>query len=383
MHSTKMENSNYPNDNGRQVVSSNASLVTSSNVASSNVSSSNVSSSNVAQPQVQMTQPSSSNVSSSNVSSSNVAQPPVQVTQSSQMQVMQPQQDTSGGGATQGAILNGFNAQNVNQFQLPFNLGDPQANLLFQQLSMAARQPMPTQQFQFNALYHPQNAMLLQSLLLGQNGITQAAVATPGIAALNPQFNANIQALAAANLPALTAMQQAPLLNPGNANSIPTATRHAPEPKPLTHRPAVGLYLDYDEQTLTGYQCLLRQQLELFEARPDEVRGSAQGRNTPISLGQVGIRCRHCAAIPKAARNRGAVYYSKTIDGLYQVAQNMSKLHLCKTCHKIPEETQKKLIKLQKVNNRASGGKEYWAEGLRVLGIYEDGSVLRFKPKNR
>jgi hypothetical protein len=143
---------------------------------------------------------------------------------------------------------------------------------------------------------------------------------------------------------------------------------------------AIPIYLDYDEEILTRYQCLLRKQIELFEAGPDDVRGSAQGRNTPIQLGQVGIRCRHCSYLPKNARARGAVYYSKTIDGLYQVAQNMGKLHFLKpTCHKIPPDTVQKLTRLHEVKNRASGGKEYWSQCLRVLGVYEDKSGLRIK----
>jgi hypothetical protein len=150
------------------------------------------------------------------------------------------------------------------------------------------------------------------------------------------------------------------------------------EPPGLTGRPPVPVYLDYDHQTLTGYQCLLRRQVELFETGPDDIRGSAQGRNTPILLGQVGIRCRHCAPLTRSARNRGAVYYSKTIAGVYQIAQNMGRLHLCNTCHKIPEDTKRQLIALQKNSNRASGGKEYWGEGLRVLGVCEDGNILRF-----
>lgn len=285
---------------------------------------------------------------------------------------------------------------------LPLNLADPQTHYLLHQLSMAGMAAtipaMQTQQVQLNGLYHPQQAALLQSLI-SQAGISQNGISQAGMATLNPHLNTNIHALAA-NLPAMaSSIQQAAQHNvtpqPGNTahqtqTTLPsTTTQSKPHPGTgasierspgLTNRPPVPVYLDYDEQTLTGYQCLLRKQLELFEAGPDEVRGSAQGRNTPISLGQVGIRCRHCASLPKAARNRGAVYYSKTIDGLYQVAQNMSKLHLCKTCHKIPEDTQRMLIKLQKVNNRASGGKEYWAEGLRVLGICEDGNILRFQP---
>jgi hypothetical protein len=160
-------------------------------------------------------------------------------------------------------------------------------------------------------------------------------------------------------------------------NSAPAPTLHS-----HANHPPVSVYLDYDQHALTEYQCLLRKQIELFEAGRNEVRGSAQGRNTPIQVGQVGIRCRHCASLPKAARNRGAVYYSKTIDGMYQVAQNMAKLHFTKKCHMIPEDTQHQLIKLQKKTNRASGGKEYWAEGIRVLGVYEDDNgVMRFRPK--
>jgi hypothetical protein len=163
-----------------------------------------------------------------------------------------------------------------------------------------------------------------------------------------------------------------------SAASIKKAS--APATKTRTSgRAPVPIYLDYDEEVLTRYQCLLRKQIELFEAGPDDVRGSAQGRNTPIHLGQVGIRCRHCACLTKNARARGAVYYSKTIDGLYQVAQNMSKLHLQKHCNLVDAYTRAELIKLHQVRNRASGGKEYWSECLRVMGVYEDKGCLRFR----
>ncbi len=57
----------------------------------------------------------------------------------------------------------------------------------------------------------------------------------------------------------------------------------------------------------------------------------------------------------------------------------MSKLHFCRTCKLIPKDLQQHLDHLQKVNRRAGGGKEYWAEGLRVLGVYEDGNTMRFR----
>eukprot|EP00934_Nitzschia_sp_Nitz4_P004038 Nitzschia sp. Nitz4//scaffold95_size97785//60021//61599//NITZ4_004672-RA/size97785-augustus-gene-0.109-mRNA-1//-1//CDS//3329560487//4028//frame0 len=159
----------------------------------------------------------------------------------------------------------------------------------------------------------------------------------------------------------------------------PAGEQNVNVPSGRKHSLPIPLFLDYDVETLTEYQCLLRQQIELFEAGPEDIKASAQGRNNPILLGQVGIRCRHCTQLPLKCRPRGAVYYSRTIDGLYQVAQNMSKLHFCKTCNQIPAETRAKLATLQKVNRRAAGGKEYWSEGLRVLGVYEDGTAMRFR----
>jgi hypothetical protein len=48
----------------------------------------------------------------------------------------------------------------------------------------------------------------------------------------------------------------------------------------------------------------------------------------------------------------------------------------------IPESTRNQLKALQSASSRASGGKEYWAEGLRVLGIVEESrGFLRFQTK--
>jgi hypothetical protein len=168
----------------------------------------------------------------------------------------------------------------------------------------------------------------------------------------------------------------------GYSGQFESSKRHNIRPAPevaVTNRPAVPIFMDCDKEVLTPYQCLLREHIELFEAGDLDIRGTAQGRNTPILLGQVGVRCRHCASLPQAARARGAVYYSQTIDGIYQVAQNMSKVHLIKRCHRVPPEVQSKLNSFRGDNQRASGGKDYWADGIRALGVYEIGRCLRFK----
>jgi hypothetical protein len=59
-----------------------------------------------------------------------------------------------------------------------------------------------------------------------------------------------------------------------------------PEGQKQQQRAAIPLYLDHDENCLTAYQCFLRKQIELFEAGPDELQGTAQGRNTPLHPGQ-------------------------------------------------------------------------------------------------
>jgi hypothetical protein len=82
----------------------------------------------------------------------------------------------------------------------------------------------------------------------------------------------------------------------------------------------VPLYLDSDEQNLSHYQCLARQQIELFETTDSEAGSSAQGRNRPIVPGQVGIRCKHCAHLPRKQRKTGSVYYPSRVRIVNRVA---------------------------------------------------------------
>jgi hypothetical protein len=117
----------------------------------------------------------------------------------------------------------------------------------------------------------------------------------------------------------------------------------------LTGRNPVPLYMSCDDDSLSAYQCTVRKQIEIFEARIEDVESNAQGRNKPITLGQVGIRCRHCTrwvysalqspccrlmistqliksfflAYSLHARNRAraSVYYPAKLLGLYQAAQ--------------------------------------------------------------
>ena len=143
----------------------------------------------------------------------------------------------------------------------------------------------------------------------------------------------------------------------------------------------IMLYLPSDDLNLSEYQCLARRQIELFAAQQIDVDSNAQGRNKPIVMGQVGIRCRHCAKLPPRHRSRGATYYPAQLKGLYQAAQNMASNHLCLHCQHIPASFRRELLALRERKSSAGGGKQYWANGARVLGVVEDESdnILRFR----
>jgi hypothetical protein len=238
----------------------------------------------------------------------------------------------------------------------------------------------------------PGQAITMQPLLLQHSGIfAPQAYQEANSNLFGPMMLPSVQIIAFqpnTNLHAIPQQQErevstgaAAVLPNGATATFPSNSTLATSPTPaLTNRSSVPLYLDFDDGTLNQYQCLLRKQIELFETKEEDIRGAAQGRNTPISIGQVGIRCRHCANLPRSARPKGSVYYSRTLEGVYQVAQNMAKVHFSgNKCAQIPVATKERLLSLQQNNKRASGGKQYWVDGLRVHGVYEDGKGLRFR----
>lgn len=74
-----------------------------------------------------------------------------------------------------------------------------------------------------------------------------------------------------------------------------------------------SMYAEKDAKSLSHYQCLVRKQIEIFEATSVDACTNAQGRNRPILPGQIGIRCRHCYKIPLKQRKTGSVYYPNRV----------------------------------------------------------------------
>ena len=163
----------------------------------------------------------------------------------------------------------------------------------------------------------------------------------------------------------------------------------------LTNRLPLCIYLTCDDDQFSPYQVLLRKQIELFEAGSLSHRelDVVQGRNKPVVLGQVGIRCMHCRHV--CPKTRGAVYYPNKLISVYQAAQNMVP-HFLQFCEYIPKDTRESLLTLSqdptasslvertgdshnKKSKKSTGGKEAWARRIQALGVYEDEHGLRFE----
>jgi hypothetical protein len=87
----------------------------------------------------------------------------------------------------------------------------------------------------------------------------------------------------------------------------------------------VSLAAADDAEVLNPLHCFVRKHVELFSADEDDIAAPCPGRKTRVMLGQVGIRCKHCAKIklPPKERVKRAVCYPPSIDGIYHSVSNM------------------------------------------------------------
>ena len=128
-----------------------------------------------------------------------------------------------------------------------------------------------------------------------------------------------------------------------------------------------------DNRKLSEMQVFLREQIEVFEASQDDVTTHTRGRNKPIRLGQVGIRCKHCAHLPVVQRQKGSTYFPATLLGLYQAAQNQLTTHMQSgLCRDMPEDVKAKFAEFQLNKVTSSGaGRPYWAHSAKKLGLVD------------
>jgi hypothetical protein len=150
--------------------------------------------------------------------------------------------------------------------------------------------------------------------------------------------------------------------------------------------PVVLAQPDADERWVSEFQRLLRQQIEVFEADDDTVMTHVRGRNKPVSFGQVGLRCKHCAYLPVSKRQKGSTYFPSNLSGVYQAAQNMSTTHIqCGLCDCMPESIKQQFVVLMNQNRLGStnhgAGRSYWSKSASSFGLVDtEHHGIRFLP---
>jgi hypothetical protein len=226
-------------------------------------------------------------------------------------------------------------------------------------------------------------AQIMQGLLehiQSQQGLSAGVVAAPESSTQYQQMQALQQ-----NLALLAARENAmrcgmTVQTAGSHQGDLPAARAAASAPPSLPSSGITMWLPDDNHQLSEYQIAVRQQLEIFEAKQEDVESNIQGRKRQVFPGQAGIRCRHCSNLPLRQRRRGAVYYPVKLSGMYQAAQNMASSHLSDSCSQIPPDLKQKLVDLRHRRDTASGGKKYWAEAGRARGLYEMEDGLRLHP---
>ena len=167
---------------------------------------------------------------------------------------------------------------------------------------------------------------LLASAMTGSNGLAAAAGGNQAAAALLlAQLNGSVAtATRNSDPPGSTSGLASIKRARDDADAEKARAIAALENKPLIPNPGlmgrdpIQLYMSCDDERLSAYHALARKHIDFFEADKDDISTNARGRNRPIVLGQVGIRCRHCSHLPPRRRQRAAMYYPFKLDLLYQ-----------------------------------------------------------------
>ncbi|GKY94725.1 hypothetical protein MPSEU_000437900 [Mayamaea pseudoterrestris] len=138
------------------------------------------------------------------------------------------------------------------------------------------------------------------------------------------------------------------------------------------------LGVEDDKYWLSELQVYLRSNFaEAFSASEDDIAVLMHGRNKPISLGQIGIRCRWCKHDSPAERGQQATSYPSLISGIYNSVQQMLRLHL-DSCLSMPHDVRDKIEYLKLSCSSRGGRKQYWIDSARRIGLTDTPTGIHF-----
>jgi hypothetical protein len=132
----------------------------------------------------------------------------------------------------------------------------------------------------------------------------------------------------------------------------------------------VLLAIPEDKDWLSDMDCFVRKNIEVFIAKQSDVENAAADRKYPIKVGQVGIRCIHCAMTSVGARS-SAVSYPYSISGIYESVRELHRMHL-ETCPNVPKDAKEASVMLGSGSASLSSVlRRYYVQAARALGLFD------------
>mmetsp|Transcript_10357 Transcript_10357/g.20809 ORF Transcript_10357/g.20809 Transcript_10357/m.20809 type:complete len:795 (+) Transcript_10357:208-2592(+) len=153
-----------------------------------------------------------------------------------------------------------------------------------------------------------------------------------------------------------------------------------------------------DEQILNPIHCFVRRNVEVFGATQADIAAPSPGRKNRVVLGQVGIRCIHCAHLSPRDRVKRAACYPPNVSGIYHSVSNMKFDHFG-ACRGLSPEARAEFQSLRATcgrkggrSNRANDGPpskigmtssstaQYYHDSALNLGLVDTDEGIRFQP---
>jgi hypothetical protein len=133
-----------------------------------------------------------------------------------------------------------------------------------------------------------------------------------------------------------------------------------------------------DKASLSDRQCYVRSHfVEIFTATQDDVNKRHSKGAQKLFVGQVGLRCIHCASLPSKMKSERAVCYPSSISRIYQTVADMQRFHF-ENCRAIPDEMRSRYHSLKTTRPRGQGSPQtYWITSAKLIGLLDTSNGIR------
>eukprot|EP00590_Aulacoseira_subarctica_P001483 CAMPEP_0172416644 /NCGR_PEP_ID=MMETSP1064-20121228/3162_1 /TAXON_ID=202472 /ORGANISM="Aulacoseira subarctica , Strain CCAP 1002/5" /LENGTH=951 /DNA_ID=CAMNT_0013154477 /DNA_START=109 /DNA_END=2960 /DNA_ORIENTATION=- len=134
-----------------------------------------------------------------------------------------------------------------------------------------------------------------------------------------------------------------------------------------------------DKFMLSPLRSFLRENVYAFSATEEDI-ATRTPTNFSITLGRVGLCCKHCHKIPPKDRSNRAVCFPFSIDRLYQSVADLQRFHFT-ICKEVPADVKEKFEYLKCASSKGSKGlatRQYWVTSAKKLGLVDSTSGIKF-----